>query len=116
EPSKSAAHKTKVPAFVNKEHHSALSHQLAMPRQGSIEDLAKELTTEVHSKHSHKDVLEENPRSFGGDYLLLLATSAGVLVIVIVFLAMMWGMFKGEPDGRPPLTTTRKSRTTKFIR
>ncbi|CAN7948576.1 unnamed protein product, partial [Ixodes hexagonus] len=115
EPSKSAAHKSKVPAFVNKEHHSALSHQLAMPRQGSIEDLAKELTTEVHSKHSHKDVLEENPRSFGGDYLLL-ATSAGVLVIVIVFLAMMWGMFKGEPDGRPPLTTTRKSRTTKFIR
>ncbi|EEC15113.1 hypothetical protein IscW_ISCW010512 [Ixodes scapularis] len=111
EPSKSSVHKTASHAFVykDKEHHSV------MARQGSIEDLAKERTTEVHSKHGRKDVRRKGSPPADCSYTLLLAASAVILLIVILFFVMLWGMFRAESGDKLPKTTTKSSKTIGLI-
>ncbi|CAN8008414.1 unnamed protein product [Ixodes pacificus] len=112
EPSKSSVHKMASHAFVykDKEHHSAV-----MARQGSIEDLAKERTTEVHSKHGHKNVRRKGSPRAGCSYTLLLATSAVILLIVILFFVMLWGVFREQSGSKLPITTTKSSKTIGLI-
>ncbi|CAN8030938.1 unnamed protein product [Ixodes persulcatus] len=112
EPSKSSAHRMAPHAFVykDKEHHSTV-----MARQGSIEDLAKERTTEVHSRHGHKDVRRKGPPRAGCSYTLLLATSAVILLIVILLFVMLRGVFRAESGDKLPKTTTKSSKTVGLI-